>query len=122
MVLVDTDVMIDVLREYPPAVAWLESLEEEEVVLPGLVAMEPVQGCGDKTEQRKLEAKLKPYRLAWPSSSACDAALNVFTAYYLSHGLGILGALIGQLAVSLGLPLHTFNQKHYESIPDLQIV
>ncbi len=32
MILLDTDVMIDCLRRYPPAVAWLESLREEEIV------------------------------------------------------------------------------------------
>jgi len=35
MTLLDTDVMIDLLRQYPPAVAWLDSLGDEEIVLPG---------------------------------------------------------------------------------------
>ncbi len=30
MILLDTDVMIDILRQYPPAISWLESLEDEE--------------------------------------------------------------------------------------------
>ena len=37
MLLVDTDVMIDLLRQYPPALTWLDSLGEEEIVLPGSV-------------------------------------------------------------------------------------
>ncbi len=38
MILLDSDVMIDLLRGYPPAVAWLETLdEEEELALPGFV-------------------------------------------------------------------------------------
>jgi predicted nucleic acid-binding protein len=37
----------------------------------------------------------------------------------LNHNLGLLDALIGQMAVALNLPLHTFNRKHYASIPDL---
>lgn len=40
MLLLDTAVMIDLLRQYPPAVAWLDSLREEEIVLPGFVMME----------------------------------------------------------------------------------
>jgi len=62
MILLDTDVMIDLLRQYPPAVAWLDSLGDEEIVLPGY------------------------------------------------------------LAVSLGLPLHTFNQRHYAAILNLRTV
>ena len=40
MVLLDTDVMIDILRQFPPAVSWLDSLNDEQIVLPGFVIME----------------------------------------------------------------------------------
>jgi hypothetical protein len=45
MILVDTDVMVDIMRRHSPAVAWLDSLGAEEVGIPGLVAMELLQGC-----------------------------------------------------------------------------
>lgn len=32
MILLDTDVAIDLLRQYPPAVTWLNSLGEEEII------------------------------------------------------------------------------------------
>ena len=120
MVLLDTDIMIDLLREYPPAVSWLGSLEEEDVILPGFVVMELIQGCPNKAEQTQLESALEPYGVIWPLPEICQEASTTFSTYHLSHGLGILDALIGQIAVALGLPLHTFNQKHYQIIPELQ--
>ena len=122
MILLDTDVMIDLLRQYPPAVAWLDSLGEEEIILPGFVVMELIQGCGSKAEQKKLERELSPHGVIWPSPEACDRALAVFAEYHLSHGVGILDVLIGQTAVEWGLPLCTFNEKHYAVIPGLQTV
>ena len=122
MVFLDTDVMIDLLRQYPPAVAWLDSLESEEIVLPGFVAMELIQGCRDKTEQGEMDRELRAYSVDWPSPAACDDALFVFAGYHLSHGLGILDALIGQMAVAMNIPLYTFNKKHYSIIPNLKIV
>jgi len=122
MILLDTDAMIDLLRQYPPAVAWLDSLDEEEIVLPGFVVMELIQGCRNKAEQEKVGRELEAYGIAWPSPETCDEALSVFSSYHLSHGLGILDALIGQMAVALSLPLYTFNQKHYEAIPNLKTV
>lgn len=122
MILLDTDVMIDLLRQYPPAVAWLDSLGEEEIVLPGFVVMELIQGCRSKAEQEKVERELGAYGVAWPSPETCNEALSVFAGYHLSHGIGILDALIGQMAVALNLPLHTFNQKHYMAIPNLRTV
>ena len=122
MILLDTDVMIDLLRQYPPAVAWLDSLGEEEIILPGFVVMELIQGCRNKAEQQKVEKELGTYGVVWPSPETCNEALSVFTRYHLSHGLGILDALIGQIAVALDLPLYTFNQKHYAPIPNLKTV
>jgi len=122
MILLDTDVMVDLLRQYPPAVAWLDSLGEEEIVLPGFVVMELIQGCRTRAEQEKVERELGAYSVAWPSPGTCDEALSVFARYRLSHGLGILDALIGQMAVDLNLPLYTFNQKHYAAIPNLRTV
>jgi hypothetical protein len=122
MILLDTDVMVDLLRQYPPAVAWLDSLGEEEIILPGFVVMELIQGCRNKAEQEKVERELGAYRVVWPSPETCNEALSVFTRYHLSHGLGILDALIGQMAVALDLPLYTFNKKHYAPIPNLKTV
>ncbi len=122
MILVDTDVMIDLLREYPPAVAWLDSLGEEEIILSRFVAMELIQGCRNKAEQQKVETELRAYGVTWPSSGTCDEALSVFASYHLSHGLGILDALIGQMAVALNVSLYTLNQRHYEAIPNLTIL
>jgi predicted nucleic acid-binding protein len=61
MILLDTDVMIDLLRRYPPAVARLESLGNEEILLPGFVVMELLQGCRNKAEREKLAKELQPY-------------------------------------------------------------
>ena len=120
MILLDTDVMIDLLRRYSPAVAWLESLGDEELLLPGFVVMELLQGCRDKTEQEKLEKELQPYAITWPSPETCNEARSVFANTHLSHGLGLLDALVGQTAVALQVPLYTFNDKHYAAVPGLR--
>ncbi|MFM7885513.1 MAG: PIN domain-containing protein [Pseudanabaena sp.] len=53
------------------------------------------------------------------TAETCNQALEVFAEYNLSQGLGLIDALIGQTAISLGVPLHTFNVKHYAVIPNL---
>jgi predicted nucleic acid-binding protein len=59
MILVDTDVMVDVMRRHAPAVTWLDSLGTEAIGIPGLVAMELLQGCRDREEQRRVENVLR---------------------------------------------------------------
>lgn len=48
MILPDTDIMVDILRDYPPAVQWMQSLGDEAIALPGFVVMELIQGCQTK--------------------------------------------------------------------------
>ncbi len=122
MLLLDTDVMIDVLRGHPPAVAWLGTVRTEVIVLPGYVAMELIQGCRDQQEQRDLLKELRRYTILWPQPEACERALDLYTRFHLSHGLSLLDALIGQLALELDLPLRTFIEKHYRAIPGLKLV
>lgn len=119
MIILDSDVMIDLLRQYSPAISWLETLGDEEIILSGFVVMELLQGCSNKVEQEKVENVLAAFETVWPSPDVCDEALDVFARYHLSHNIGLLDALIGQTAVALGLPLHTFNRKHYAVIPNL---
>jgi predicted nucleic acid-binding protein len=122
MVLLDTDIMIDVLRGFPPALTWLRSLDREIIALPGFVLMELIQGCKTKREQQTLSTALKGYQILWPTPIDCNNAVRVFTKYRLSHHIGIIDTLIGQIVVSFDLPLHTFNKKHYEPIPGLKTV
>lgn len=103
MIGVDTDVMIDMLRQYAPAVEWLRSLGTEELALFGLVAMELLQGCRNRIEQQRVERRLRPYRLYWPSQFDCERAFQDYATYRLSHQLGILDALIAETAVGLGV-------------------
>jgi tRNA(fMet)-specific endonuclease VapC len=95
----DSDVMVDILRGYPPAIAWLSSLDDEEILLPGFVVMELIQGCRNRVQQRRLQRALASHRILWPSPATCESALSVFAQHHLSHGLGVIDALIGQMAV-----------------------
>jgi len=121
VILVDTDVMVDVMRHHEPAVAWLDSLGTEEIGIPGLVAMELLQGCRNREEQNQLERLLRPYQRYWPSQADCVRAFDDFAAYHLSHDLGILDALIAETAVGLNIELATFNTKHYTVVANIQL-
>lgn len=120
--ILDTDVAVDVLRNHPPAVAWLKSLSATQMRLPGLVVMELVQGCQNKAEQQKIEHFCRSFHLDWPTESDCQRALQDFTAYHLSHKVGLLDALIAHTAVGLNEPLITFNVKHYGVIAALTTI
>jgi predicted nucleic acid-binding protein len=119
--LLDTDVMIDFLRGHAPAVAWLTSYALP-IGIPGLVAMELLQGCRDRAEQQRVERELARFAVHWPTLADCQRAYQDFAAFRLGTNLGLLDSLIGHTAVGLNESLATFNVKHYGSISGLQLV
>ena len=86
------------------------------------MAAELIQGSPNRKEQQKVWDLLSRYALVWPRADTCNRALRVFSEFYLSHGLGLIDALLGQSAVDMDVPLYTFNVRHYGCIPGLRLV
>ena len=121
MALVDTDVMVDVLRNYPPALEWMRAQAAEALVMPGFVLLELIEGCRDKESQERVLRLAGGCDVAWLSDDGANSALHLFAEHRLANGLDMIDALVGQTALELGVPLLTFNQKHYACIPGLMV-
>lgn len=118
MRLLDTDILIDIQRGHDPAVGWFASLDELPSV-PGFVAMELYQGAPDARRAQEVEDLLAPLAIVWPSAMDCQRALTDFRALHLSHGLGLLDALIAATAIGQGAALVTFNTRHFSPVSGL---
>jgi predicted nucleic acid-binding protein len=121
MFLLDTDILVDVRREYEPAIQWLEGLEEKPAISI-ITSFELLRGCRNKQEQRNVYLLTKELKVIYLNQSICERALSYYTDFHLSHGLGIFDALIAATAVLEGYTLCSFNEKHYRPIRELQRV
>jgi predicted nucleic acid-binding protein len=119
VILLDTDVLIDLLRAFPPAIDWLASVPAERFSLPGYVVLELLDGCSNQREVERLLAFLSSYRIVWPRDADCHRAIADFGAGRLRGKIGIIDVLIAECAVGLAVPLYTFNTKHYSVVPGL---
>jgi hypothetical protein len=68
--------MVDILREYVPALRWLRTVANEEFGLPGIVVLQLMEGCKDKRAMQQLQKQIGPYRVYWPTARDCDRALT----------------------------------------------
>ena len=118
MELLDPDILINVQRGHPPAVAWFAALTSLPAV-PGFVVMELVQDARNFREVQQAVNLVAPLQVVWPTEADCDRALSDFSALHLSHGLGLLDALIAACAIGQSAILYTFNVKHYRIVPGL---
>lgn len=121
MYLLDTDIVIDIQRGHAPAVAWLSSLPHLPSI-PGFVVMELVQDAHNLQQVRRVLKLIAPLAVVWPTETDCNRALADFTAYHLSHKLGLIDALIAACALGLSADLCTFNVKHYRVVSGLKLV
>jgi len=120
--LLDTDVMIDLMRGYPPATAWFESLGNDDApALVGFVVMELIRGCRNKEEIEALRKRLRPFEIFWPREKDFTDALSDLWTYRLSNDLKIMDALIGHCALGQRATLCTFNEKDFSLIAGLRL-
>lgn len=118
MLMLDTDVLIDIQRGKQSAIAWFSGLTDLPAVS-GFVAMELIQDAQNVGQVRQIQKLFAPLPIVWPSSIDCGVALELFSHLHLSHGLGLLDALIAATALGRDATLCTFNIKHYRSVANL---
>lgn len=67
--LLDTNIIIDILRGFLPAIMWFQSLGNTVVGIPGFVMMELVQGCQSKQELARLKKIVDKMPVYWPTQA-----------------------------------------------------
>ena len=119
--ILDTDILIDLVRQHPAATTWFATLSLMPSVS-GIAALELTFGCLNARELRAVTnvSHSIPDRLALGTGSS--ARLGRLPPLHLSHGLSVMDALIAVTAVGQGLTLVTLNIRHFQAVPGLQIV
>ncbi len=85
----------------------------------GLVVMELIEGCRNKSEMLSLIRGVESFQVYWPTEDDCSRALRNFPLSRLSHGVSIPDASIAECALGLDAVLCTFNTKHFSAVPAL---
>ena len=119
--LLDTDILIDVVRRHPPAFTWFATLIESPRTS-GYSAIELVTGCRDSTELHRAQTFLTGFTILWPDEAHLNYALDHFAPLTIAHGIGALDILIGATCLTHNLPLATFNIRHFRPIPNLVLI
>lgn len=85
--LVDTDVLIDLLKGRHEAVAWLNTLPDW-LAVSNLARMEVIAGCRNAKEQREAEALLNKFATVYMTVADQERALLHFSGTHLERFAG----------------------------------
>jgi predicted nucleic acid-binding protein len=119
--LLDTDVLIEILRQRPAAETWLTANATIPMAIHGVVAMEIINGSLNKDDMRLNQNFLNRFTIIWPTPFEFEDAYNLLAQYRLSTNIGIPDCLIAATALKRGWQLYSFNLKHYRHISGLNI-
>ncbi len=116
--LVDTDVLIDYLRDYCEAISYLEA-QQGRLLLSVITLAELYAGVREGEEKLRLERFLQAFEII-----PLDQYLAVQGGFYRcnygkSHNVGLADALIAATATQRQVPLVTLNRKHFPMLTDV---
>ena len=118
--LIDTDVLIDYLRDNPEAVQFLEG-DRRELLLSTISVAELYAGVREAAERQALDGFLAAFDLVPVDSSIARKGGLYRRDYFRSHAVSLADALIAATASARSATLVTLNRKHFPMVADIHI-
>lgn len=121
MILTDTDVFIEALKNNPNAIGPLREIGFENIALSAVTLMELYFGARNKRELGKIKSRLSTLHILQIDENISKTATQLVEEYAKSHGLQIPDALIAATAMCHRLDLLTFNVKDFKFIDGISL-
>ncbi|HEX8612807.1 MAG TPA: type II toxin-antitoxin system VapC family toxin [Telluria sp.] len=120
-VLIDTDVMIFMMRGHLRAIARLQA--EAHWRISAVTYMELAQGCRNKLELANIKKglQMRGTDILPVEKAVSDLAMRLIDTYALSHAMQMGDALIAATALEHGLTVLTANVKHFGAVAGLPL-
>ena len=119
MILLDTNIVIEFLRESSTAVAWFDALDERPAIS-AVSVLELYAGVRSQRDERDIVA-LRQQLICLPIvEDIGERAGSIMRHFHKSHGIDIPDAIIAATAEHHGLRLATLNVKHFPMFPKLK--
>lgn len=117
---VDSDVLIDYLRDQPQAVAFLEG-SEQPLAMSVITAAELYAGVRDGEERQQLDTFIGAFTVLPLDRQPAQRAGLWRRQYGPSHGTGLADALIAASVAAAGATLVTLNRRHFPMLADVLV-
>lgn len=118
-VLLDTFIIIDILRQDKAALAWFQTLRQVPY-LSVVTVTELYAGTRNKRERAQVAGILQNSRIIEINYTIAEQAGHWLQQFYKSHGIDLANALIAASATHHGLMPITRNIKHFPIIEGIQ--
>ena len=118
--LIDTDVLIDYLRDYADAVVYLESIAEQ-VFISAITVAELYAGVREGEERTALDSFVKAFEIVLVDEAIAVKGGLYRRDYRKSHNVGLADAIIAASAELKNAMLVTLNKKHFPMLANIVV-
>ena len=122
MVIFDTNILIELYRGNIAVKEEIERIKSNVFYISSITVSEFMVGAKDKADLKKIEKQLSYYTAIPINTEITDIFIDLFKTLTLSHRPGIADTLIAATALYYHLPLYTYNKKHFQFIPGIELV
>ena len=116
--LIDTDVIIDYLRDRPEAVSYLENLTDF-LMVSAITVAELYAGVRDGVERTALESFIQAFEIIAVDKEIAVKGGLYRRDYFKSHNTGLADALIAATADTREAGLVTLNKRHFPMLSNV---
>lgn len=113
--LLDTSIIIDLIRGFPDAHEWLRT-NDDTLGITRYVWLEVIQGAFNKQKQTAAITLLSEFQIIALSLEDMEWAVQALIKTRLAYNVDVLDCLIASTAYRLNIPLYTRNLKHFKPL------
>lgn len=111
MILVDTDVLIDSLKDETYATDFIQN-NDLDIHITRFTLFELLAGAKNKQEQNKITRHFK-FPILGINDEILEYSIELFKVMYLKQGTGIIDSIIASTAIYYKIPLFTKNKETF---------
>lgn len=118
----DTTVLIHLLRRHPAALEWLAG-QSALFGVSSITWLEVLTGTPNKRAQAETLELLQQFTLVYLTSDDQQWALEKMETLRFNAGVGMMDCLIASVCARLALPIYTHNRKDFlKLLPEQQVI
>ncbi len=121
MILLDTNILIEILKGNQKTVEKIQSLDTT-FAISSISVMELYYGALNKAELNKLEKFVSLFHIVHLSENISTQATKLVKTYAKSHNLDIPDSLIASTALVHKYKLFTYNVKDFKYIKNIELL
>ena len=121
MVLCDTDIFVEALKNNKSVTDLLGHIGFQNIALSAITLMELYFGALNKRELGKIKSRMQRLEIVNLDNEITETAINMIEKYSKNHGIHIPDALIASTSICSGMELLTYNVKDFKFIEGIKL-